>query len=549
MFELKTVKKELENFDLVLNFDGAQGVNSSPDNFLLPPVKDLLKDKKIINAIEIGSYLGLSAIKLASLLPKTTKLFCVDPWQYRGTTASHISDIYHQFLSNIHHAKFDEQIIPFRMYSNEAVKHLNMLFDLIYIDGDHSEEGVTRDLQNYFPKLAPNGLITGDDWCLPWGGDKVDCDFTDVSVHHWTGQLTEEDQKYSVRCAVKKFFPDKTIFSVQNFWWVGEKKQINLQNLANLKTGYQLRPQIFLSENSSPVFIPYLEQITLVTGGNSVVFDQMFECLLSIKNTKFYGNLHVEIIDCGLTYDQKKKLYEEFQVVCFHDAIDLFNFYIGRNVLDCNKKHDFSGMIVCTLQFFLSKIIKTKYYIWIEADVWLQSEELLNEFVRHLIQFDVACCEHSSLQPTKFLIDIYSDGLGQKFDHLSSKKLLAAGLYGVLTEHSCLRGMQDTLIDILKNYEYQLFYEEFAFLSGLYSSGFNENLVLPRYYHFAGTKWFEDPYLDESDFLIDPFYKKPIGFFHYAGDIKETIYNYPLIRKNRDSSDWEEVCSLRYCKT
>ena len=47
--------------------------------------------------------------------------------------------------------------------------------DLIYIDGDHTYEGVMKDLRAWWPKVShEKGLIAGDD--ITWGGVKAACD-------------------------------------------------------------------------------------------------------------------------------------------------------------------------------------------------------------------------------------------------------------------------------------------------------------------------------------------------------------------------------------
>jgi len=49
-------------------------------------------------------------------------------------------------------------------------KFLDESIDAIYIDADHSFEGVYADLNNWYPKMKKNGLILGDDY--PWEGVK-----------------------------------------------------------------------------------------------------------------------------------------------------------------------------------------------------------------------------------------------------------------------------------------------------------------------------------------------------------------------------------------
>jgi predicted O-methyltransferase YrrM len=45
--------------------------------------------------------------------------------------------------------------------------HPDMLFDLITVDGDHSESGARIDLENVLPKLAPGGVLVFDDVAHP----------------------------------------------------------------------------------------------------------------------------------------------------------------------------------------------------------------------------------------------------------------------------------------------------------------------------------------------------------------------------------------------
>ena len=38
-------------------------------------------------------------------------------------------------------------------------------FDFIYLDGDHNHEGVKREMFDYWPKVAPGGVLAGHDYC------------------------------------------------------------------------------------------------------------------------------------------------------------------------------------------------------------------------------------------------------------------------------------------------------------------------------------------------------------------------------------------------
>ena len=52
-----------------------------------------------------------------------------------------------------------------REYSYDAVKKFpDAFFDLVYIDADHTYEGVKRDLEDWYPKLKKGGVFCGHDY-------------------------------------------------------------------------------------------------------------------------------------------------------------------------------------------------------------------------------------------------------------------------------------------------------------------------------------------------------------------------------------------------
>jgi predicted O-methyltransferase YrrM len=51
--------------------------------------------------------------------------------------------------------------------------------DLIFIDGNHDYDDVRADIHNYFPFLAPGGIMFGDDF--GWAGVKK-------AVHEFAGK-------------------------------------------------------------------------------------------------------------------------------------------------------------------------------------------------------------------------------------------------------------------------------------------------------------------------------------------------------------------------
>jgi len=56
-------------------------------------------------------------------------------------------------------------VVLYRQWTHEAAKNFpDNYFDLIYIDADHSYEGVKKDLEAWWPKVKPGRFFTGDDY-------------------------------------------------------------------------------------------------------------------------------------------------------------------------------------------------------------------------------------------------------------------------------------------------------------------------------------------------------------------------------------------------
>jgi predicted O-methyltransferase YrrM len=145
--------------------------------------------------IEIGSYVGESTMIFAD---RFKEVISVDPY---------IND-YDLADDACHHAPFDkvyEQFIrntlsipnikSIKETSENAFSILkDQQWDMVYIDGLHTFEGVSYDIEHYKTLIKPGGFICGHDY--GWGNvrhaigqlldDKVDATFKDGS---WAKQL------------------------------------------------------------------------------------------------------------------------------------------------------------------------------------------------------------------------------------------------------------------------------------------------------------------------------------------------------------------------
>ena len=111
-------------------------------------------------ALEIGSYIGASSLMIAKGLKKGSKLICVDTWQNDAMTEGNW-DSYKVFHDNT--KAVSGKIRTLRMTSQAAGDICHEPLDFLFIDGDHSYEGVKMDFDIWFPKLKSGGVIAMHD--------------------------------------------------------------------------------------------------------------------------------------------------------------------------------------------------------------------------------------------------------------------------------------------------------------------------------------------------------------------------------------------------
>ena len=119
----------------------------------------------------VGAEIGVKQGKFSKILMDGwlgCKLYLIDPWEeqdkaiYDESIHDHDSD-YKITLSNL--KKHSDRYEIIRQYSTNAHSHFakNSL-DFIYIDGNHSYNGVKSDLELFYPKLKYGGVMMGDDY-------------------------------------------------------------------------------------------------------------------------------------------------------------------------------------------------------------------------------------------------------------------------------------------------------------------------------------------------------------------------------------------------
>ena len=143
---------------------------------------DLIREVRPTTIIEVGTWLGASAIHMALHCQKTnlqTKIWCVDTWL--GSEEFWYSDltdrdlrmrngypqVYFDFLANVVQHGYQDVIVPVPATSLIAARVLasqGIVADLIYIDGSHNYDDVIADIRAYRPLLRSGGVMFGDDY-------------------------------------------------------------------------------------------------------------------------------------------------------------------------------------------------------------------------------------------------------------------------------------------------------------------------------------------------------------------------------------------------
>lgn len=153
-------------------------------------------------AAEIGCAESLHAADL--LRNGIEQLFLVDNWGCipdqkgdGGSPQSWHEDNYKQTLDRMQ--PFGQRAIILKGMSAEMAKQVpDESLGLVYLDGDHSYEGVITDLITWFPKLVNGGIMSGHDFrAKEYGVEKAVYDFTykniDVSVVYTIPEDKDED--------------------------------------------------------------------------------------------------------------------------------------------------------------------------------------------------------------------------------------------------------------------------------------------------------------------------------------------------------------------
>jgi predicted O-methyltransferase YrrM len=130
--------------------------------------------------VEVGSWQGYSTSFLASAVrdSRNGAMYAID--HFRGNVGKEdryrvgsedLSDLRANFERNMERLGLRERIELLDMPNDEAVKRLaGRKIRFLFVDGDHSREGVEKDIRLFLPLLLSGAIVVFDDFAARFPG-------------------------------------------------------------------------------------------------------------------------------------------------------------------------------------------------------------------------------------------------------------------------------------------------------------------------------------------------------------------------------------------
>jgi hypothetical protein len=157
------------------------GFNTSDEdlhtiNHLFETLGDKMAGERMPDVLEIGSWVGQTTRAIADGLFMGAQggfVTAVDTWE--GSDSDHLGQyakmygyekLFGRFLEHTmpYVAERNVLVTPIRTRSEQFAEECKRRYDGVFIDGDHSEGAVSKDIINLMRLIRPGGLIAGHDY-------------------------------------------------------------------------------------------------------------------------------------------------------------------------------------------------------------------------------------------------------------------------------------------------------------------------------------------------------------------------------------------------
>jgi hypothetical protein len=150
--------KNMELKSVMRDEIGVKGLND-----LCQDIKEYFGDKEDLVIVEIGSYMGESTEVFAKNFPNA-EIWAIDPWEggydeNDSCSEANYTEVEQQF--DLRTAKY-KNIKKHKGFSTTT----EIKYDVLYLDGNHSFEGVKADILHWTPLRNEKAIISGHDYCV-----------------------------------------------------------------------------------------------------------------------------------------------------------------------------------------------------------------------------------------------------------------------------------------------------------------------------------------------------------------------------------------------
>jgi predicted O-methyltransferase YrrM len=144
--------------------------------------------------VEIGSARGLSACYVGLALKQNGRgrLYAIDPHTATTWNDGASPDTLRVMQRNLRIFGVQEFVTIVREHSQDAAAGWTRPIDLLFIDGDHSYDGVRRDWELFSPHVRPMGVVVLHDTLWALAGEESAWRRDDMGVPRFVDELRRE---------------------------------------------------------------------------------------------------------------------------------------------------------------------------------------------------------------------------------------------------------------------------------------------------------------------------------------------------------------------
>lgn len=144
-----------------------------------------------MRAVEIGVFEGSSTGIIARNVHPDGRLFAVDPF-FSGRLGICWGKSIAQ--RELRRANVRDKVQLIETFSHQACEQLSGNFDYVFIDGDHSFDGIKQDWEDWSPRIEANGLMLLHDTEIPRHNPRV----SELGSYHYFREVIAHDARFEI---------------------------------------------------------------------------------------------------------------------------------------------------------------------------------------------------------------------------------------------------------------------------------------------------------------------------------------------------------------